>query len=46
MATAHGALVAQVHDTFNGAGPMNQQDPGAAGLLAFDEFIPMARAAP
>jgi len=38
--TAHGALVAQVYDAFNG--PLHDQDPGAAGLLAFDDFHPNA----
>jgi len=38
--TAHGVLVAQVYDAFNG--PLHDQDPAAAGLLAFDEFHPNA----
>jgi len=38
--TAHGALVAHVYDAFNG--PLHDQDPGAAGLLAFDDFHPNA----
>jgi len=37
---AHGVLVAPVYDAFNG--PLHDQDPGAAGLLAFDDFHPNA----
>ena len=38
--TPKGVFVAQVYDAFNGTS--HDQDPGAAGLLAFDDFHPNA----